>query len=108
MERSVDSCIGVESSQAHSTGKRKKSEKSRSDEIRAYQKLSEIVDIGGKANGMGNVRTIESFWKKLGFYRDKSNIKDKNKHATKSKEKTKKTKSRKKIKTLWVRRKKKN
>ena len=55
----------------------KKSEKSRSDEIRAYQKLSEIVDIGGKANGMGNVRTIESFWKKLGFYRDKSNIKDK-------------------------------
>ncbi len=38
----------------------------------------------------------------------KRNIKNKNKDTTKSKEKIKKTKSRKKIKTLWVRRKKKN
>ncbi len=53
-------------------------------------------------NSIENINTITKTNK------IKSNIKDKNKHATKSKEKTKKTKSRKKIKTLWIRRKKKN
>ena len=53
-------------------------------------------------NSIENINTI------IKTNKIKSNIKDKNKHATKSKEKTKKTKSRKKIKTLWVRRKKKN
>ena len=53
-------------------------------------------------NSIENINTI------IKTNKIKSNIKDKNKEASKSKEKTKKTKSRKKIKTLWVRRKKKN
>ena len=53
-------------------------------------------------NSFENINTIIKT-KKI-----KRNIKDKNKDATKSKEKIKKTKSRKTIKTLWVRRKKKN
>tara|TARA_B100001248_G_scaffold31716_1_gene20480 strand:- start:988 stop:2787 length:1800 start_codon:yes stop_codon:yes gene_type:complete len=53
-------------------------------------------------NSFENINTIIKT-KKI-----KRNIKDKNKDATKSKEKIKKTKSRKTIKTLWVRKKKKN
>ena len=53
-------------------------------------------------NSIENINTI------IKTNKIKSNIKDKNKEASKSKEKTKKTKSRKKIKTLWIRRKKKN
>ena len=64
------------------------------------------IDLLNKSKKL--INSIENINKIIKTNKIKSNIKDKNKEASKSKEKTKKTKSRKKIKTLWVRRKKKN
>ena len=55
----------------------KKDENSRNSEIKAYQKLSNIIETASVNDGMGKVRSIESFWKKLGFFREGATIKEK-------------------------------